>query len=198
MLFRSTGAYNVFMGEYAGYYVTTGAKNTIIGKYSGNQGGLDIRTASNYIVLSDGDGNPRQLNTPNSTWRNQYTFIGSGWKALPNNTTTSLFIIRGFTGTTAYGSLRIDFILDQPGTNNYQGSIVGRAFWNGGTALFDGTTTQGQTLTWSVSGSGTDLTIYVKQVQGVTCNLTWTAYLTMEKTGSSNDFQSASADIIPQ
>jgi hypothetical protein len=39
--------------------MTTGSKNTILGAYSGNQGGLDIRTASNYIVLSDGDGNPR-------------------------------------------------------------------------------------------------------------------------------------------
>jgi hypothetical protein len=29
--------------------------------FPGNQGGLDIRTASNYIVLSDGDGNPRQV-----------------------------------------------------------------------------------------------------------------------------------------
>jgi hypothetical protein len=39
--------------------MTTGSKNTILGCYNGNQGGLDIRTASNYIVLSDGDGNPR-------------------------------------------------------------------------------------------------------------------------------------------
>jgi hypothetical protein len=39
--------------------MTTVSKNTILGVYSGNQGGLDIRTASNYIVLSDGDGNPR-------------------------------------------------------------------------------------------------------------------------------------------
>jgi hypothetical protein len=39
--------------------MTTGSKNTIVGIYSGNQGGLDIRTASNRIVLSDGDGNPR-------------------------------------------------------------------------------------------------------------------------------------------
>jgi hypothetical protein len=38
--------------------ITTGNRNTIIGGYTGNQGGLDIRTASNYIVLSDGDGNP--------------------------------------------------------------------------------------------------------------------------------------------
>jgi hypothetical protein len=39
--------------------VTSGQKNTILGKYNGNQGGLDIRTSSNNIVLSDGDGNPR-------------------------------------------------------------------------------------------------------------------------------------------
>ena len=57
----TTGANNAFLGSASGYYMTTGSKNTIIGSYSGNQGGLDIRTASNYIVLSDGDGNPRQV-----------------------------------------------------------------------------------------------------------------------------------------
>mgnify|MGYP003649608542 CR=1 FL=1 len=62
----TTGVSNTFVGtgqfavqEAAGYYVTTGSKNTIIGNYNGNQGGLDIRTSSNFIVLSDGDGNPR-------------------------------------------------------------------------------------------------------------------------------------------
>jgi len=48
---------NTFVGQQAGYAVTTGTKNTIIGRYNGNQGGLDIRTSSNNIVLSDGDGN---------------------------------------------------------------------------------------------------------------------------------------------
>jgi hypothetical protein len=57
--YNSTGTINTFVGYDAGVSMTTGAKNTIIGGYSGNQGGLDIRTASNYIVLSDGDGNPR-------------------------------------------------------------------------------------------------------------------------------------------
>jgi hypothetical protein len=59
----SSGAQNTFLGSFAGYLCTTGASNTIIGRYSGNQGGLDIRTASNYIVLSDGDGNPRGIFT---------------------------------------------------------------------------------------------------------------------------------------
>jgi len=58
----TTGSDNTFIGPLtsnSGYYVTTGSKNTILGGYNGNQGGLDIRTSSNYIVLSDGDGNPR-------------------------------------------------------------------------------------------------------------------------------------------
>jgi hypothetical protein len=55
----TTGSFNTFVGAATGYLVTSGAKNTIIGQYNGNQGGLDIRTSSNYIVLSDGDGNPR-------------------------------------------------------------------------------------------------------------------------------------------
>jgi trimeric autotransporter adhesin len=64
--YSTTGAGNTFVGctntsVGAGYFVTTGNKNTIIGGYHGNQGGLDIRTLSNHIVLSDGDGNPRVI-----------------------------------------------------------------------------------------------------------------------------------------
>jgi hypothetical protein len=63
--YSSTGSNNTFVGAFGtgstacGGSMTTGSKNTILGAYSGNQGGLDIRTASNYIVLSDGDGNPK-------------------------------------------------------------------------------------------------------------------------------------------
>jgi hypothetical protein len=58
-LLNTTGGFNTAFGYNAGYLITTGAKNTVLGSYSGNQSGLDIRTSSNYIVLSDGDGNPR-------------------------------------------------------------------------------------------------------------------------------------------
>jgi len=57
--FSNAGNKNTFIGQQAGYYVTTGASNTILGRFNGNSGGLDIRTSSNNIVLSDGDGNPR-------------------------------------------------------------------------------------------------------------------------------------------
>lgn len=58
-LAATTGSQNTAIGESAGTSITTGSKNTIIGRYTGNQGGLNIATLSNYIVLSDGDGNPR-------------------------------------------------------------------------------------------------------------------------------------------
>jgi hypothetical protein len=58
-LFYATGGSNTAFGASAGSEITSGTKNTIVGRYNGNQGSLDIRTLSNRIVLSDGDGNPR-------------------------------------------------------------------------------------------------------------------------------------------
>ena len=55
----ATGRLNTAIGSGAGSLITSGAKNTILGRYNGNQGGRDIRTTDNNIVLSDGDGNPR-------------------------------------------------------------------------------------------------------------------------------------------
>jgi len=56
---NTTGLGNTAIGYGAGNAITTGSRNTILGSYDGNQGGLDIRTSSNNIVLSDGAGNPR-------------------------------------------------------------------------------------------------------------------------------------------
>jgi hypothetical protein len=55
-----TGTFNTFIGQGAGEGITTGGKNTIVGSYSGNEDNLNISTASNYVVLSDGDGS-RQI-----------------------------------------------------------------------------------------------------------------------------------------
>jgi hypothetical protein len=52
----TTGFLNTFVGAGAGNAMTTGSKNSILGNYSGNQDGLDLRTASNRVVLADGDG----------------------------------------------------------------------------------------------------------------------------------------------
>jgi hypothetical protein len=57
----ATGTQNTFIGPYSGNTMTTGSKNVIIGGWNGSSGGLDIRSSSNYIALSDGDGNLRQI-----------------------------------------------------------------------------------------------------------------------------------------
>ena len=54
---NTTGESNTYLGRQAGQLMTTGNNNTIIGRYGGNANGLDIRTSSNNVVLSDGDGN---------------------------------------------------------------------------------------------------------------------------------------------
>jgi hypothetical protein len=55
---NTSGTINTAIGSSSGSAITTGAKNTILGSYTGNSNGLDIRTKSSNVVLSDGDGNP--------------------------------------------------------------------------------------------------------------------------------------------
>jgi len=73
----TSGSVNTYIGPGAGNLMTSGAKNTILGAFNGNSFGLDIRTASNYIVLSDGDGNPRASCTTAGAWY-FYNTGGSG------------------------------------------------------------------------------------------------------------------------
>ena len=54
----TTGTNNTFVGQTSGSAVTSGASNTIIGRYTGSAAPISA-TGSNYIVLSDGDGNVR-------------------------------------------------------------------------------------------------------------------------------------------
>ena len=69
---------NTAVGYGSGSLITSGTKNSILGSYSGNQGSLDIRTASNYVVLSDGDGNPRAYwNGANATFGGALTVTGA-------------------------------------------------------------------------------------------------------------------------
>jgi hypothetical protein len=73
---------NTFIGYQSGYDVSTGYKNTIIGSftgYTGVPGSLDIRTSNNYIVLSDGDGNPRAYwNGASATFNGGLTIASTG------------------------------------------------------------------------------------------------------------------------
>jgi len=82
-----TGNNNTMLGSQAGQLITSAIKNTIVGLYNGNQGGLDIRTSSNNIVLSDGDGNPRQI-TNSSGLSHWTTNISDSDRATANDSHT--------------------------------------------------------------------------------------------------------------
>jgi hypothetical protein len=56
---NTSGTYNSVLGYNSGSGITTGSKNTIIGSYTGATGPISA-TGSNFVVLSDGDGNVRE------------------------------------------------------------------------------------------------------------------------------------------
>jgi hypothetical protein len=103
----TTSNQNTLVGSYAGYLITTGANNTIIGRYTGNQGGLDIRTASNNIVLSDGDGNPRIY------WTNTGHAVST---CSENN--NDAFVVKNTGNSTPYG-IDVVFSITPNNTTNY-------------------------------------------------------------------------------
>jgi len=108
--YNTTGPNNTFIGANSGDQITSGRNNSILGRYNGNQNSLDIRTSNNYIVLSDGDGNPRgYYNGPSGFWAfsngtasstvgnfytdstNPYGLYVSFNAASPNNTSNYVF-----------------------------------------------------------------------------------------------------------
>jgi hypothetical protein len=80
----TTGEFNTFIGsagqvnQGSGGLITTGSNNSILGTYNGNQGGLDIRAASNYVVLSGGGGIPQVSSALNFTVALQGAVPNSG------------------------------------------------------------------------------------------------------------------------
>jgi hypothetical protein len=126
----TTGSSNTFIGANgtstaAGYYVTTGSKNTILGGYTGNQGGLDIRTASNYIVLSDGDGNPRGVFDGSGRFMVGATSSSDGIQSYGNFGSSGTGYAYGNRSTSASGANAYfhQFVVAAGGTPSQVGSI---------------------------------------------------------------------------
>jgi hypothetical protein len=99
-----TGINNTFLGRSAGSSITSGSSNTILGMYDGNSGGLDIRTSSNNVVLSDGAGNIRLI-------ANAAGNIGLG----TTNPTSALTV----KGNTSLETLNVSGVSTFSGTSNF-------------------------------------------------------------------------------
>jgi trimeric autotransporter adhesin len=124
----TTANNNTFIGYSAGSAVTTGSNNTIIGAYGGNQGGLDIRTASNYIVLSDGDGNPRLVSDGSGNVFVGTTAAVSTEKLLAYQTANS----KGFMSKATNASFSQQCIQAEVDRNTTNGSFSAFAYYNAG------------------------------------------------------------------
>ena len=121
----TTGLQNTFVGPVSGYYFTTGSNNSVLGGFNGNQGGLDIRTSSNNIVLSDGAGNPRWR--ADSTGQEYTLIVGVGLYAaygcrawLSYNMNSQSIIASGGVSSVTYnssGTITVNFSFTMPDTN---------------------------------------------------------------------------------
>ena len=111
----TTGTNNTAIGYNSGGDMTTGSKNTIVGSYDGNGGGLDIRTSDNFIVLSDGDGNPRQIttNSGTSSWTRDLSDSdranNSNYHAIHNNLNTHPALVVENSADSTPNGIFIDF-----------------------------------------------------------------------------------------
>ena len=137
---QTTGNGNTLVGPFAGNAITTGNNNTIIGGYGGNSGGLDIRTSSSQIVLSDGGGNPRLVYDNNGAIQST-SAVGNGtlypaffcrvWVQFNGTGTISITGSGNVSSLTDYGvgDYAINFTTAMPDTTY---SLVGASIKGGG------------------------------------------------------------------
>ena len=175
----TTGTVNTFLGASAGYAMTTGSNNTIIGSYTGNQGGLDIRTASNYIVLSDGSGNPRVTvdgsgnvmfgaTAFNASVNSNFFLFGSG------NGTEYIGHVSGTSSGVAYQDFR------------YNGTNIGSITQNGTTAVLYNTTSD-----YRLKSNPTKITNGLDTISKLNpVNFTWNTDNTQDSGFIAHEFQS--------
>jgi hypothetical protein len=122
----SSGSKNVALGKSSGSLITTGSSNVIIGSFTGTTGEsptpvYDIRTSSNNIVISDGDGNIRQtfdnsgiatfLGSATNNVNSRYSVIISDNSAVAAGNGGGIIFRGKYTGTT---------LIDGGGINLYK------------------------------------------------------------------------------
>ena len=183
----NAGDQNVFIGHGAGSAITNGDKNTIVGKYNGNFGNLDLRTADNFIVLSDGDGYPVAVNYPPTDasygnvahWeshvkrttqavnRPMSIVIGMARISLVSGSATN--ISNGY-----FGSLVMVFTHAQSTPHNYQYTMLITHGWNSASVLF--TNSYGGNTT-TITASASSGVLRLTQSSGVNVEATVVSFL---------------------
>jgi hypothetical protein len=128
--FTQTSGYgNTYVGYNSGYLMSSGIKNTILGSFNGNQNSLNITGASNYIVLSDGDGNAPAAWDGSQFWafgssrrlRIANAFVGDAPGPLGNN---SGIAFGGSAWLPAYGDSNLNDNVTTLGSASYRMSTI--------------------------------------------------------------------------
>jgi hypothetical protein len=101
--------------------MTSGSNNTIIGRYQGNSGGIDLRTANNNLVLSDGAGNIK-------LWANNVGRVAIGYNGILGSAIPGIFTV---TETSANWSS----IFDKKHTSNSTGILIRAGAANNATPM---------------------------------------------------------------
>jgi hypothetical protein len=134
----SSGSKNVALGKGSGSLITTGSSNVIIGSFTGTTGEsptpvYDIRTSSNNIVISDGDGNIRQTfdNSGAATFSNT---VNAGTSAWPNG---SINLFHNYGGVDAIGVSHANGAASGStlAAFAYDGSVIGSITQSGTTGV---------------------------------------------------------------
>jgi hypothetical protein len=199
------GTGNTFVGvndttNGCGYAVTTGSKNTIIGGYTGNQGGLDIRTSNNNIVLSDGDGNigafsnvlannTRQFNARGSIAAASGAAQSQAWGLTPfnDNSATVTSIARVSSSTSEWQP--VSFVVRA--VNCSTGNVgLTAAWWMVRTSTYNGGWSS-----FTVVDSGGDTGSFTLSISDATSGSTTEAWLQIRTTGG-NARSVSSVEII--
>ena len=124
----TTGYQSTFVGRFAGSAVTTGNSNVIIGAYTGSAAPISA-TGSNFVVLSDGDGNVRQYFAGADATFNGAIQVGTGNVLLYGNanpavgiaiinTSTAPNIRMSHASGTGSGSAYMEFNYNSSGCGN--------------------------------------------------------------------------------
>ena len=154
---------NTYIGKNAGESMTSGSENTFLGSYNGNQNNLDIRTSSNQIVLSDGQGNIKFHHDGGNQWYVSNQTAASYWPAASSSNGQNAVMLgtnSGILATTTNDAVYFN-------KNNGDGAIVlfYSAGGNEGSISISGSTTSfngGHLSRWSQFTDGSKDTSLLK------------------------------------